>query len=152
MCQNGYRFDTTFFVFPSLLIAHTRIVQNNVSRETRKHDPLGEFDYNETKSLRRQAWTMAKYNTLDEFMTSIDDPAHVQKLAALIQWALDRFPTLLLRIAWNQPMLTDHGTFIIGFSAATNHISIAVEDKTLDLYRDTITQAGYKSSKRLFQM
>ncbi|MCG4280793.1 iron chaperone [Lacticaseibacillus saniviri] len=95
---------------------------------------------------------MAKYNTLDEFMTSIDDPAHVQKLAALIQWALDRFPTLLLRIAWNQPMLTDHGTFIIGFSAATNHISIAVEDKTLDLYRDTITQAGYKSSKRLFQM
>ncbi|MHA3067167.1 iron chaperone [Lacticaseibacillus saniviri] len=95
---------------------------------------------------------MAKYNTLDEFMTSIDDPAHVQKLAALIQWALDRFPTLSLRIAWNQPMLTDHGTFIIGFSAATNHISIAVEDKTLDLYRDTITQAGYKSSKRLFQM
>jgi len=95
---------------------------------------------------------MPKFNSLDEFLASIPDDAHRQKLAELIAWIPTAFPQLELRIAWNQPMFTDHGTFIIGFSAAKKHIAVAVEDFTLDHFRDTITQAGYASTKRLFQM
>ncbi|MCQ4950818.1 hypothetical protein NE646_14380, partial [Bittarella massiliensis] len=37
------------------------------------------------------------------------------------------FPDLTPKIAWNQPMFTDHGTFIIGFSAAKAHLAVAPE-------------------------
>jgi len=95
---------------------------------------------------------MSKINSLDEFLNSIPDPEHRDKFAALMRWIQTEFPELNLRIAWNQPMFTAHGTFIIGFSVAKNHISASVEDFGLDHFRDTITQAGYTTTKRLFQM
>ena len=41
------------------------------------------------------------------------------------------YPELELRIAWNQPMFTYHGTYIIGFSAASKHMAMAPERATL---------------------
>ncbi|KRM71169.1 iron chaperone [Lacticaseibacillus brantae] len=95
---------------------------------------------------------MAKFETLAAFLDSIPGPTNRQKLTDLIAWIPTQFPQLELRIAWNQPMFTDHGTFIIGFSAAKNHIAVAVEDFTLEHFRETISAAGYASTKRLFQM
>lgn len=95
---------------------------------------------------------MAKYNTLPEYLASIDDPENVQKLEDLINWALKEFPQLELRIAWNQPMLTDHGTFIMAFSAAKKHLGVSIEKEPLEIHRDEIHDAGYTSSKMMFQM
>ncbi|MGC2952001.1 iron chaperone, partial [Enterococcus faecium] len=36
-------------------------------------------------------------------------------------------PQLDTTVKWNQPMFTDHGTYIIAFSFAKNHFSIAPE-------------------------
>lgn len=41
------------------------------------------------------------------------------------------FPELELRIAWNQPMFTHHGTYIIRFSAASTHMAMAPERATM---------------------
>lgn len=34
-------------------------------------------------------------------------------------------------IAWNQPMFTHHGTYIIGFSAASKHIATPPDRATM---------------------
>ena len=41
------------------------------------------------------------------------------------------YPELELRIVWNQPMLTHHGTYIVGFSAASRHTAMAPERATI---------------------
>jgi len=95
---------------------------------------------------------MPKFATLDDFLNSIPAPDHRQKFADLMVWIPTAFPELSLRIAWNQPMFTAHGTFIIGFSAAKNHISVAVEDFAFAHFQEAIAKAGYTTTKRLFQM
>lgn len=40
------------------------------------------------------------------------------------------YPDLKLRIAWNQPTFTHHGTHIIRFSAASKHMAMAPERAT----------------------
>lgn len=32
----------------------------------------------------------------------------------VLGWVTKKFPNLKPKISWNQPILTDHGTFIIG--------------------------------------
>lgn len=95
---------------------------------------------------------MAKFNTLDEFLASIDDPINAQKISDLLDWIKTTFPSTALRIAWNQPMVTDHDTFVIGFSAAKNHFSVAVETNIFETYLDQIKAAGYKANKKTFQI
>ncbi|MFD1464945.1 iron chaperone [Lapidilactobacillus mulanensis] len=95
---------------------------------------------------------MPKYSTLKEFLDAIPDVEHAAKLAGLIDWTLTEFPNLKLRMAWNQPMLTDHGTFIISYSVAKPHIAVAVEDKALTKFLPAINATGYKNTKKLFQI
>lgn len=49
-------------------------------------------------------------------------------------------------------MFTDHGTFIIGFSVAKHHISVAPEGKGIDHFSADIVQAGYDHGKKMFRM
>ena len=45
-------------------------------------------------------------------------------MVEVLNWVVQNYPELELRIAWNQPMFTDHGTYIIGFSAASKHMAM----------------------------
>jgi uncharacterized protein YdhG (YjbR/CyaY superfamily) len=75
-----------------------------------------------------------------------------EKLQSIFDWIDKKFPLLEKRIAWNQPMYTDHGTFIMGFSFARDHINIAPEKKTLDIFSSKINEAGHKTTKMLMQI
>lgn len=35
-------------------------------------------------------------------------------MAEVLDWVAEHYPELELRIAWNQPLFTHHGTYIIG--------------------------------------
>ncbi len=54
-------------------------------------------------------------NIFTDYLASISDDQHRAKLADVLGWVSRKFPGLEPKIAWNQPMFTDHGTFIIGF-------------------------------------
>ena len=69
-----------------------------------------------------------------------------------IAWVKDTFPTLTPKIAWNQPMFTDHGTFIIGFSAAKQHFSVSPEVQGMTAFCDVITKSGYSQTSNLFRI
>ena len=62
------------------------------------------------------------------------------------------FPQLVPKIAWNQPMFTDHGTFIIGFSAAKQHLAVAPERAGIERFSQEIKQAGYDHTKELIRI
>ncbi|GLF82364.1 MULTISPECIES: iron chaperone [Bacillus] len=91
-------------------------------------------------------------HVFEEYISKIGNPELKQRTQAILQWVEDTFPQLEPRIAWNQPMFTDHGTFIIGFSVAKHHISVAPEAKGIDQFSADIVQAGYDHGKNLFRM
>ena len=56
------------------------------------------------------------------------------RMVDVLVWVGLTYPELELCIAWNQPMCTHHGTYIIGFSAASKHMAMAPERATMTLF------------------
>ncbi|MDO5723921.1 MAG: iron chaperone [Flaviflexus sp.] len=85
--------------------------------------------------------------TFDEYLATINEPENRKSLEEIVFWVRETYPQLELRIAWKQPMFTDHGTFIIGFSPAKNHLSIAPELATMEAFADTFKNEGIDHTK-----
>lgn len=90
--------------------------------------------------------------TFAEYLARIDDPEHRARVEEILAWVLNTFPDLVPRIAWNQPMFTDHGTFIIGFSVAKKHMAVAPERAGIIRFTEEIKGAGYDHSKELVRI
>ncbi|HEY4556630.1 MAG TPA: DUF1801 domain-containing protein [Enteractinococcus sp.] len=90
--------------------------------------------------------------TLQDYLAKIPNEDHQARLKHVIDWVLENFPEVRLEIKWNQPMITHNGTFIISFSASSQHFSVAPERQVLDEFRDRLTEAGYSHSKALFRI
>lgn len=87
-----------------------------------------------------------------EYLAGIDNPQHRARVEEVLGWVIEKFPNLVPKIAWNQPMFTDHGTFIIGFSTAKHHLAVAPERTGIHHFSDEIVQAGYDYSKELVRI
>ncbi|WP_054951575.1 iron chaperone [Numidum massiliense] len=87
-----------------------------------------------------------------EFLARIDHPQHRTRTEEVLGWVCNKFPNLIPAIKWNQPMFTDHGTFIIGFSTAKHHLAVAPERAGIIHFSDEIVQAGYSHSKMLLRL
>ncbi|QNO14200.1 iron chaperone [Alkalicella caledoniensis] len=87
-----------------------------------------------------------------EYLTGIEKPEHRARTEEVLDWVTKKFPKLIPRIAWNQPMFTDHGTFIIGFSIAKKHLAVAPENAGINQFSHEIVEAGYTHTKELFRI
>ncbi|KLU54553.1 iron chaperone [Paenibacillus sp. FSL H7-0942] len=90
--------------------------------------------------------------TFAEFIARIDNPEHQARTEEVLNWVTEKFPNLKQKIAWNQPMFTDHETFIIGFSVSKQHLAVAPEKAGINRFSEEITQAGYDHTKELVRM
>lgn len=90
--------------------------------------------------------------TFEEYLEGIENTQHRARVTEVLSWISDRFPDLGTRIAWNQPMFTDHGTFIIGFSVAKKHMAIAPERAAIQLFSEEFSKAGYEYTSELFRI
>ncbi|MEO2213244.1 iron chaperone [Paenibacillus amylolyticus] len=90
--------------------------------------------------------------TFAEFIARIDNPEHQARTEEVLNWITEKFPNLKQKIAWNQPMFTDHETFIIGFSVSKQHLAVAPEKAGIIRFSEEITQAGYDHTKELIRM
>lgn len=88
----------------------------------------------------------------EEFLQGIDDQYHRDRSAEVLAWTAKQYPSLEPAVKWNQPMFTDHGTYIIGFSVAKKHMSIAPEQVAMLRFEKGIEQAGYEHTKELFRI
>ena len=87
-----------------------------------------------------------------EYLSNIADPQHQGRMEEVLGWVIKKSPNLTPKIAWNQPMFTDHDTFIIGFSAAKLHMAVAQERAGINHFSDEIVEAGYDHTKELVRI
>lgn len=87
-----------------------------------------------------------------EFLAGIDDPLHRERTEEVFAWINNKYPNLKKEIKWNQPMFTDHGTFIIGFSVSKKHLAVTPEEAGIIHFSDEIVQAGYSHTKGLVRL
>ena len=86
------------------------------------------------------------------FLAGIDDLSHRERTEEVLAWINNQYPNLKSEIKWNQPMFTDHGTFIIGFSVSKKHLAVAPESVTITHVEDEIKMAGYDYTKELVRI
>lgn len=91
-------------------------------------------------------------DVFSEYLSRIENPQHRARTKEVLEWIKQGFPKLETRIAWNQPMFTEHGTFIIGFSVAKQHLAISPELAGMVRFYDEIAKSGYGYSKMLFRI
>lgn len=84
----------------------------------------------------------------ENYLAKIDDPDQQIRVRTVLDWVQTTFPQLEQRYAWNQPMFTDHGTFIIGFSVAKPHMAFAPEGPAMERFADQIAAAKYNPGKK----
>ncbi|WP_017186611.1 iron chaperone [Alkalibacillus haloalkaliphilus] len=87
-----------------------------------------------------------------DYLASINDEKQRVRMNEVLAWVQGEFPQLEPVVKWNQPMFVDHGTFIIGFSIAKPHMSVAPEKKVMELFANKIEKAGYSSTSQLFRI
>ncbi|GEP19630.1 iron chaperone [Pediococcus argentinicus] len=87
-----------------------------------------------------------------DYLSKISDEDQRARTTKVLNWVHSEFPQLKTRIAWNQPMFTDHDTFIIGFSTSKKHLAVAPEEITITKFSDQIKEAGYAHTKGLIQI
>lgn len=93
-----------------------------------------------------------KIDVFKEYLERIENPENRAKTKDVLQWVADTFPALTPRIAWNQPMFTDHGTYIIGYSVSKKHLAVSPEREGILRFADEIQKSGYAYSKMLFRI
>ena len=81
-------------------------------------------------------------STLDEYLATIPNDDNRARMLDVLVWVGLTYPELELRIAWNQPMFTHHGTYIIGFSAASKHMAMAPERATMIRFEQVMRERG----------
>ena len=87
-----------------------------------------------------------------EYLEKIENKQHRARTEEVLEWVTKRFPNLIPKIAWNQPMFTDHGTYIIGFSVSKHHLAVAPEKAGINHFSEEIVQAGYDHTKQLVRI
>lgn len=80
--------------------------------------------------------------TLDEFLTTIPNDDNRARMVDVLVWVGLTYPELELRIAWNHPMFTHHGTYIIGFSTAPKHMAMTPERATMNRFEQVTRERG----------
>ena len=91
-------------------------------------------------------------DVFSEYLDSIANPEHRVRTEEVLAWVSGTFPNLTPKIAWNQPMFTDHGTYIIGFSVAKHHLAVAPETAGINHFSNEIVEAGYDHTKQLVRI
>ncbi len=86
------------------------------------------------------------------FLAGIHAPNQRDRMEDILRYIKESFPQLKGEIKWNQPMFSDHGTFILGFSVAKGHIAVAPESAVIRLFEREIEEAGYAHTRELFRI
>lgn len=87
-----------------------------------------------------------------DYLEAIQDVEQRERLREVLNWVIQKFPRLESKIAWNQPMFTDHGTFIIGFSVSRQHFAVSPEVKGIEKFSNEIVESGYSHGKNIFRI
>ncbi|WP_127579435.1 iron chaperone [Paenibacillus koleovorans] len=87
-----------------------------------------------------------------DFLNKIENPQHRARMEEVFEWIEQTFPQLERKVGWNQPMYTDHDTYIIGFSVSKKHMAVAPERAGMIHCAEAIELAGYDHTELLVRI
>lgn len=87
-----------------------------------------------------------------DYLDKIKDENQKARTEEVLAWVSNRYPSLERKIAWNQPMFIDHGTFIIAFSVAKQHLAFALEEPAAIKFKEEIAKSGYEQTIKFVRM
>lgn len=90
-----------------------------------------------------------KTKVFEQYLAQIANLQNRERTQEVLRWVAEKFPQLAPRVAWNQPMFTDHGTFILGFSVSIKHLAVSPEREGVVRFFDEIQRSGYESSNSM---
>lgn len=79
----------------------------------------------------------------DEFIEKHENPKHKKRFWEIVRWIDEKHPQLKREIKWNEPVYTDHGTFILSLNITKNHLSICPENKTIQKFEEELKKREY---------
>ena len=89
--------------------------------------------------------------TFEDYIEAFPLIEQKEQYMILNDWVKKEFPELRIEMKWNQPMFIYKETFIIAFSYAKKHISVAPEKVILDQFIDRI-KMNHTHTKMLFHI
>ena len=89
---------------------------------------------------------------IEEYLDTIKEEKQRDRIIQLINWIGETYGNLKLEVKWNQPMFTDHGTYIIGMSVSKNHLAIGLEARSMERLSEIIEKSEYDHSKMLIKI
>jgi len=89
---------------------------------------------------------------LMSYLEAIQIPEQRLRMEEVFHWIAEKFQNLESEIKWNQPMFMDHGTFIIGFNMAKQHMSFTPEEAVVTIFSEDIKKSGYDHTKGLIKI
>lgn len=87
-----------------------------------------------------------------DFLDKLDDQQVRFKIEEVLQWISEEYADLGKTVKWNQPMFTDHGTFIIAFSVSKKHVSVAPETVAIKRFEPEIKEAGHSYTDNVIRI
>jgi uncharacterized protein YdhG (YjbR/CyaY superfamily) len=79
------------------------------------------------RKIRRQpsARKRPRFNSVEEYLAALNDPAKERTLRSLIDLILAQFPELESKISWNVPTIHRNGKYVAGVCAYKHHLTFS---------------------------
>lgn len=88
----------------------------------------------------------------ESYLDGLDNQDLRLKIEEILNWVSDKYPELGRVVKWNQPMFTDHGTFIISFNVSKKHVAVAPETAAIKRFESDIEKAGHSYTDNVIRM
>lgn len=90
--------------------------------------------------------------TFEEFLNTVDDEEKRVKLKIVLDWVQTNYPHFDEEVKWKQPMFSNEGTYMIGFSVAKNHVAVSPEKAGITKFEDELQERGYNPTAMIFRV
>src|SRR5262249_30765735 len=80
-----------------------------------------------SRKARRQPRSPRRpgFNSVDEYLASLDDPVKERTVRTVIDSILTQFPELASKISWNVPTIHRNGKYVAGIAAYKHHLTFS---------------------------
>jgi uncharacterized protein len=69
--------------------------------------------------------TSPRFNSVEEYLVSLNDPAKERTISSLIDFILKQYPGLESKISWNVPTIHMNGKYVVGIAAYRHHLTFS---------------------------
>lgn len=78
------------------------------------------------KTIRRpRSRRRPRFNSVEEYLASLDDPTKQRTLRSVIDLILTQFPELASKMSWNLPTIHRNGKYVVGICAYKHHLTFS---------------------------